>query len=292
MQSGFASVVGRPNVGKSTLVNALVGEKVTITSPRPQTTRNAVRGVLTLEEVEAQVVFVDTPGLHRPRTALGERLNKLVYGSLADADCVIFVLDATQRIGPGDRRIAGRLGEAASPVIVAVNKVDIASENQIVEQLAEAGDWDFAAYIPVSATEGAGLEPLTTELLRLLPEGPFFFPLEMRTDQPDELLAAEFIREKYLARLTDELPHSLAVIVEELTERDGGTLYVAASLVVERNSQKGIVIGKGGEMLRSVGSEARIDLERLFGTSVYLDLRVKVERDWQRREHMLDRLGF
>ena len=290
MRSGFVSVVGRPNVGKSTLVNALVGEKVAITSPRPQTTRNTIRGVLTTDE--AQLVFVDTPGLHRPRTALGERLNTLVYGSLAEADGVVFVLDATQKIGPGDRLIAERLGAAQTPVVVAVNKTDIARKDQVVAQLVEAGEWDFAAYAPVSATQREGLGAITEELLAFLPEGPAFFPPEMRTDQPEEFFAAELVREKYLARLRDELPHSLTVVVDEVAQRETGTVYVGATVYVERDSQKGIVIGKGGSLLRSVGGEARADLERLFGADVYLDLRVKVERDWQRSDQLLDRLGF
>ncbi|HHC07632.1 MAG TPA: GTPase Era [Actinobacteria bacterium] len=291
-RSGFVSVVGRPNVGKSTLVNALVGGKVAITSPRPQTTRNTIRGVLTLPERDTQIVFVDTPGLHKPRTALGARLNRLVEGSIAEADAVLFVLDATQKIGPGDRRIAERLRRAATPVVVAVNKVDAASKAEIAEHLAEAGEWDFAAYVPTSAVRRTGLEPLVDELVALLPEGPFYFPPDMRSDQPDQLLAAEIIREKYLVRLRDELPHSLAVVVDEMEERPNGTLYVAATIYVERDSQKGMVIGKGGRLISVVGREAREELEFIFGTSVYLDLRVKVEKDWQRREALLDRLGF
>lgn len=292
MKSGFVSVVGRPNVGKSTLVNALVGEKVAITSSRPQTTRNTIRGVLTLEDRDAQIVFVDTPGLHRPRTALGERLNRLVYGSLEDADAVLFLLDAAQEIGPGDRRIAERLSEAGSEVLLVVNKTDKASASQIGEQLAEAAAWDFAAYVPLSALHAEGLAPLVDEILRLLPEGPAFFPPDMRTDQPDELHAAELIREKYLSRLREELPHSLAVVVDEIETRKNGMVYVAATVYVERPSQKGIVIGKGGAALKEVGGQARTDLEALFGAPVYLDLRVRVERDWQRREQLLDRLGF
>ncbi len=292
MKSGFVAVVGRPNVGKSTLINALVGTKVSITSARPQTTRNAVRGVVDLPELEAQIVLVDTPGLHKPRTALGQRLNRLVYGTLADADAVVFVLDATQEIGPGDRMIAERLIEAGSYVVVAVNKVDVATKDQVGGQLAVAGEWDFGAYVPVSALVGAGLPELVGELVEALPEGPAYFPSGTHTDQPEELLIAELIREKFLDRLRDELPHSLAVVVEDREQRDNGTLYVAARLLVERPSQKGIVIGKGGELLRTAGAEARRELESLFGTKVYLDLRVKVERDWQRREQLLDRLGF
>jgi len=292
MRSGFASVVGRPNVGKSTLVNALVGQKVSITSARPQTTRNTIRGVVNIASPPAQIVLVDTPGVHRPRTALGDRLNRLVYGSLEDADCVVFMLDATQPIGPGDRRMAERLLESGRPVIVVVNKIDIADRADIVAQLGEAGEWDFGAYVPVSATQGEALPGLVDEIVARLPEGPAFFPADMPTDQPDALLAAEIVREKYLARLRDELPHSLAVVVDELEMRDNGTMYVAGSIYVERPSQKGIVIGKGGAALKAVGEEARTELETYFGAPVYLDLRVKVERDWQRRDQLLDRLGF
>jgi GTPase len=289
-RSGFVSVVGRPNVGKSTLVNSIVGEKVAITSPRPQTTRNTIRGVLTMDG--AQLVLVDTPGLHKPRNALGERLNRLVYGSLADSDAALFVVDATMDIGPGDRLIAERLREADAPVVVAVNKVDIASQPQVVSQLAEAGAWDFAAYAPVSAVTGDGLAAVVEELVAMVPEGPFFFPAEMVTDQPDALLAAELIREKWLARLREELPHSLAVVVDEMDTRDNGVVFVAATAYVERDSQKGMVIGKGGSLIKEVGAEARADLEAFFAAKVFVDLRVKVEKDWQRRDQLLDRLGF
>lgn len=291
-RSGFVPVVGRPNVGKSTLVNSLVGEKVAITSRRPQTTRNAIRGILTLRDPDRQFVFVDTPGLHKPRTALGERLNLLVYGSLAESDVAVFVLDATQKIGPGDRLIAERLAEAGIDAIVAVNKVDAATKTQVADQLAEAGEWDFAAYVPVSALMATGLLPLVGEIDRRLPEGPLYFPDDVHSDQPEQLLAAELIREKYLARLDKELPHSVAVVVGDIETRESGTVYVPATVYVERESQKGIVIGRGGEMIRAVGSEAREDLERLFGASCYVDLRVRVEKDWQRREQVLDRLGF
>ncbi len=288
--SGFVPVVGRPNVGKSTLVNSLVGEKVAITSARPQTTRNTIRGVLTTDE--AQLVFVDTPGFHKPRTTLGARLNTLVDGSIAEADAVLFVLDATQRIGPGDRRIAERLLKAGAPVVVVVNKVDAASQEQTIVQLDEAGEWDFEAYVPISALKDDGLDRVVRELIALLPDGPFFFPPEMHTDQPDQFLAAELVREKYLSRLREELPHSVAVVVGDIETRDDGVVVVPAIVYVERESQKGIVIGKGGELAKAVGSEARPELERLFGAKVFLDLRVKVEKDWQRLDHALDRLGF
>ena len=252
MKSGFISVVGRPNVGKSTLVNVLVGEKVAITSSRPQTTRNTIRGVLTLEDPPSQLVFVDTPGLHRPRTALGERLNKLVYGSLAENDAALFVLDATQEIGPGDRLIAERLSDGGLPVVVIVNKVDVASQPQIAAQLGEAGEWGFRAYVPISALRNDGIDLVLDELGGLLEPGPAFFPPGVHTDQPDQLLAAELVREKYLSRLRDELPHSLAVIVEEVTTRPDGVVHIPATVYVERNSQKGMVIGKGGSVLREV----------------------------------------
>jgi GTP-binding protein Era len=290
VRSGFVAVVGRPNVGKSTLVNSLVGEKVAITSPRPQTTRNTIRGIR--NDADRQIIFVDTPGLHRPRTALGSRLNRLVYGSLEEADAVLLVLDATQKVGPGDRLIAERLQQAEATVVVVVNKVDIARNDRILEQLEEAGAWDFTAYVPVSALENDGTERVLEEIDGLLSEGPQYFPTDTHMDQPDRLYAAELIREKFLHRLREELPHSLAIVVEEMETRDNDTVYVGASAFVERKSQKGIVIGKGGSLLREVGAEARADLERFFGSPVYLDIRVKVEQDWQRRDQTLDRLGF
>lgn len=290
MRSGFISIVGRPNVGKSTLVNALVGEKVSITSSRPQTTRNTIRGILNKDDM--QIVFVDTPGLHRPRTALGSRLNRLVYGSLEETDAVLFVLDATQKIGPGDRLIAERLLEANATTIVVVNKVDIAKQEQILEQLSEAGEWDFRAYVPVSALEDDGTDSILSEVVPLLEEGPQFFPTDVHMDQPEKIYAGELIREKFLHRLREELPHSLAIVVDEIEPRDSGVTYVGVSAYVERKSQKGIVIGKGGSLLKTVGSEARTELERFFGGAVFLDIRVKIQEDWQLRDEVLDRLGF
>jgi GTP-binding protein Era len=291
-RSGFVSVVGRPNVGKSTLVNALVGTKVVITSPRPQTTRNTVRGVLTLEDRDTQVVLVDTPGVHKPRNALGDRLNRMVYGSLAESDINLFVLDARQAIGPGDRLIADRLREAGAPVVVVVNKVDVADPGQVLSQLDTAGEWDFGAYVPISALRSDGLDRVIDEIVVLLPKGPFYFPPDMKSDQPEDLLIAELVREKFLARLHEELPHSVAVVVDGIETRENGTVFVPAIVFVERESQKGMVIGKGGSLISQVGREARAELERVFAAKVYLDIRVKVEKDWQRRDTTLDRLGF
>jgi GTP-binding protein Era len=294
MKSGFVPVVGRPNVGKSTLVNVMVGSKVTITSSRPQTTRNAIRGVVTEpgDDPGYQIVLIDTPGLHKPRNELGARLNTLVHGTLAEADVVLFMIDATMRVGPGDRLIAGRLREAGSEVIVVVNKVDKAGKGEVVEQLSEAGEWDFAAYLPISARVGSGVPELVSEVVGRLPEGPAYYPPGVTTDQPEDLVIAEVVREKFLDRLREELPHSLVVVVEDLEQRDDGLIDIAADVIVERDSQKGIVIGKGGSLLKTAGTEARTELEVLLGNRVNLMLQVKVEPDWQRRPQMLDRLGF
>ncbi|MDH3539846.1 MAG: GTPase Era [Acidimicrobiia bacterium] len=290
MKSGFVALVGRPNVGKSTLVNAAVGSKVAITSPRPQTTRNTIRGVV--HRADAQLVLVDSPGLHKPRNALGERLNRLVYGTLAEADAALFVLDATAPVGPGDRLIAERLREAGAATVVAVNKTDVGNKDEVVSQLGDAGEWDFAAYVPVSALTGENVSLVVEELIALMPEGPAYFPAEMVTDQPEQVVIAELVREKYLARLREELPHSLTVTVEDMEERANGITHIEARVIVERDSQKGIVIGKGGKMLKTVGQEARAEIEALLGTRVFLELRVRVEKDWQDKPQLLDRLGF
>jgi GTP-binding protein Era len=289
------AVVGRPNVGKSTLVNSLVGQKVAITSTRPQTTRNTIRGVVTLgTPPDTQIVLVDTPGMHKPKNVLGERLNALVYGTLAEADAVLFVLDATQKIGPGDRLISERLGKLAgfdTRVVVVVNKVDICDKNRVAEQLVDASMWGFGAYVPVSAKKQDGVERIISELVPLLPPGPMYFPPGMTSDQPEDLLIAEIVREKFLNRLRDELPHSVAVVTEDVDERDGMT-HIEVVVYVERDSQKGIVIGAGGSVLQRVGTAARMELETMFGTKVYLDVRVKVEKDWQRHPELIERLGM
>ena len=290
MKSGFVPVVGRPNVGKSTLVNALVGAKVAITSMRPQTTRNTIRGIV--DRPDLQIVLVDTPGIHRPRTALGERLNALAAGSLAGADVVVFVIEATGKIGPGDRLIAGRLTAAGLPTVCVVNKVDAARSDEVVERLALAGEWGFAAYVPVSATQGSNLEPLVAEIAALLSEGPRFFPAGMTSDQANEFLIGEIVREKFLDRLRDELPHSLAVLVADVVAQDNGVTRIDARVLVERESQKGIVIGKGGSLLAAAGTEARAELELRLGTRVHLELRVTVEKDWQRHPGIVSKLGL
>lgn len=284
------TVVGRPNVGKSTLVNTMVGSKVSITSTRPQTTRNTIRGVVNGDDY--QIVLVDTPGLHKPRTELGTRLNSLAYGSLAEADVVLFLIDATMPVGPGDRLVAERLIAANADTVVAVNKIDKASRVATVNQLIQAAEWPFEHYFPISAANGDGVTELITEIAHRLPEGPQYYPDEMLTDQPESMVIAEIIREKFLDRLRDELPHALVVRVEDLEERDNGIIDLTADVIVERDSQKGIVIGKGGALLKTAGTEARQELETLLGAKVNLSLHVTVEKDWQRTPVLLDRLGF
>jgi GTP-binding protein Era len=290
VKSAFVAVVGRPNVGKSTLINTIVGAKVSITSSRPQTTRNSIRGIVHGDGW--QLVLVDLPGIHKPKKALGDRLNKLVYGTLAEADIALLVLDATAPIGLGDRMIAARLEEAGLPCVVAVNKTDLAESEAVAEMLSVAAAWQFDAYVPCSGLEGTATDVLLHELLRLTRAGPAYFPLDTITDQSEPAIVAELIREKWLDHLRDELPHSLTVVVEEISTRPNGDVYVDARAIVERASQKGILIGKGGKLLKSVGTEARQEIEAFFGATVYLDLRVRVEKEWQNTPSLLDRLGF
>ncbi|MBA2366150.1 MAG: GTPase Era [Actinobacteria bacterium] len=290
-RSGFVAVVGRPNVGKSTLVNALVGEKVSITSNRPQTTRSAVRGILDL--LDAQMVFIDTPGYHKPRTLLGQRLNEVVRRAWAEVDIALLVVDARAGVGTGDARVAQDLAAAETPVFCAVNKIDTARRAGTAAALTAATQLGrFEEFIPTSGRTGEGVELLSKLLADRLEEGPMYYPLGTRRDQPPPVFIAELVREKLLKRTSEELPHSIAVSTEELIERDDGVLEIYSLVLVERESQKGMVIGKGGSLLKEAGTEARLEIEVLFGRRVYLDIKVKVERDWQRRAHALDRLGF
>jgi GTP-binding protein Era len=281
VRSGFASLVGRPNVGKSTLLNRILGIKVSIVSDKPQTTRSQVRGVLT--RPDTQVVFVDTPGIHKPRTLLGERLNDTAQDALHDVDAVVFVLDATGPVGKGDRFVASRVPKDA---IVVVNKVDIATPDQVLGQLAAAAgqlELTGAEYFPVSATTGEGVPELVEAIVARMPEGPQLYPDDMVTDVPEAFWVAELVREQLLAITREELPHSIATRVTEWEWP-----LVRCEILVERDSQKGIVIGKGGSVLKAVGQAVR---EQLL-PGAYLELFVKVDKDWQRRPKALERLGF
>ncbi len=290
------TVVGRPNVGKSTLVNRLVGTKVAITSDRPQTTRSEVRGVRTNQPV-SQIVFLDTPGLHKPRTALGERTNQRALATLAEVDVISHLIDASAPIGPGDRFVAEIVHRVDTPSVLVVNKIDSVGKAAVADQLAlaagELGDYD--AFVPLSAKTGEGTDALVGELEARLPEGPAYYPEGVVTDQPETVLAAEILREKLISVTRDELPHSITVACEvddDGEEARDDLLRLRATVRVERESQKGMVIGRGGAVLKTAGSEARRELEALLGIRIHLETRVRVERDWQRRPASLDRLGY
>lgn len=294
-RSGFACFVGRPNAGKSTLTNALVGSKVAITSSKPQTTRHAIRGIVHRDD--AQLVIIDTPGLHRPRTLLGERLNDIVHSTWSEVDVVGLCVPANEKVGPGDRFIAAELKKIAqrTPVIGIVTKTDLVRPEQVAEQLLALQEvMEFTELIPVSAVDGFQVTALSDLLVRHLPEGPQLYPGGELTDEPEQTLVAELIREAALEGVRDELPHSIAVTVEEMLPHEGrdDMIDVHAFLYVERPSQKGIILGHKGERLKDVGARARQQIEGLLGTKVYLDLHIKVAKEWQRDPRQLRRLGF
>jgi GTP-binding protein Era len=290
-RSGVVALAGRPNAGKSTLVNRIVGDKVAIVSDKPQTTRREIRGIAT--GPEWQLVLVDLPGVQRPRDPLTERMQRRVESALADSDAVLFVLNGEQQVGPGDRFIANAIKSAGVPAVTALNKVDRLDRPRTVTGLAAAADLGVDGEIfPVSARTGAGLEPLVGELISLLPEGPFLYPPEDQSDQPEQLRIAELVREQVLLRTREELPHAVEVEVDELEEREDGLLIVRARVWAETESQKGILVGAGGRMVKAVGSAARREIEALLGRRVHLDLHVRVRKGWRRDEALLDRLGI
>jgi GTPase len=293
-RSGFVTFVGRPNVGKSTLTNALVGEKIAITSEKPQTTRRAIRGIV--NRPEGQLVIVDTPGIHKPRTLLGERLNDLVEQVLGDVDVIGFCVPATEKIGPGDRRIAASLdGYPRAKKVAIVTKTDAAGRDDITERLLEVDALreDWAAVVPLSALTRDQLDVLSDEILSLMPTGPALYPEGITTDESQADRIAEYIREAALEGVRDELPHSIAVVVDEVAPREGSDLTdVHAQIIVERDSQKAIIIGHKGKRLRDVGARARTQIEELLGSRVFLSLHVKVAKEWQRDPKQLGRLGF
>ncbi|WP_040336945.1 GTPase Era [Candidatus Blastococcus massiliensis] len=291
-RSGFVALVGRPNAGKTTLTNALVGEKVGIVSNRPQTTRHAIRGVV--HKPEGQIVLVDTPGLHKPKSLLGKRLNDVVRDTLSDVDVIVFCVPADQPVGNGDRFIARQLREVRAPVVVVVTKTDVASKKQVAEQLMAASQLvEAAEVVPVSAVNGDQVELLEGLLIKLLPEGPPLYPQAQTTDEDTERQLAELVREAALEKVFQEVPHSLAVTIEEINRRtDRDLVEIHALLHVERNSQKPMLLGKGGSIIKAIGSEARVGMETLLGTRVHLDLHVTVLGEWQDDPKKLNRLGY
>lgn len=301
-RSGFVCIVGRPNTGKSTLTNALVGSKVAITSDKPQTTRHAIRGLVHRDH--GQIVLVDTPGIHRPRTLLGQRLNELVRTTWADVDVIAMCFPADQPVGPGDRLIAEDIAAMErTPKIAIVTKTDLVGKKRLAEQLidvqtlARRNGWEWTHIVPVSAVDGENLETIIDVLISMLPEGPALYPSGEISEEPEDVMVAELIREAALDGVREELPHSIAVVVEEMKLREDRPankplLDIHAFLYVERDSQKAIVIGRGGQRLKEVGQAARKNIEKMLGVAVYLDIRVKIAQDWQRDPKQLNRLGF
>jgi GTP-binding protein Era len=290
-RSGFVALAGRPNAGKSTLVNRIVGGKVAIVSDKPQTTRREIRGIATGSDW--QLVLVDLPGVQRPRDALTERMQRRVENVLGDSDAVLFVLNGEQQIGPGDRFIAAAIENAGIPAVTALNKVDRLDRPRTVTALdAAAGLGVNGEIFPISARTGAGLDPLVEQLVSLLPQGPFLYPPEEQSDQSEQVRIAELVREQVLLRTREELPHAVEVEIDELEEREDGLLVVHARVWAETESQKGILVGAGGRMVKAVGTAARKEIEGLLGRRVHLDLHVRVRKGWRRDEALLDRLGI
>ena len=290
-KSGFVAVIGRPNVGKSTLINRIVGQKVAITSDKPQTTRSRIQCILT--DDDAQIIFLDTPGIHKPKFKLGEYMLKAAEGTLKEVDAIFFVVDATEKFGGGEKYILERLSATTKPVILVVNKVDLIEREKILPIIADySARRNFAAVVPISAADGTNVDALIAEAKNFLPEGVQYYPADMVTDQPERLIVAELIREKILHATQDEVPHSIAVDLDEFSARDHGTIFIRATIYVDRDSQKGILIGKGGAMLKHVGAAARPEIEMLLGAKVFLDLWVKVKRDWRNSVGALQSFGL
>lgn len=289
MKTGFVALVGRPNAGKSTLLNKILDRKIAIVSDKAQTTRHRITGVLTNET--GQIVFLDTPGIHKPRHKLGERMVEIAQSSLYDADVIYYLVDVTYEFGPGEQYILQQLQKTSAPVFLILNKIDRLEKAGVLALIAQ---WqkrmEFAEIFPLSAKMGDNVEQLVATTFNYLEEGPQFYPADSVTDQPEEIVIAELIREQILEATRDEVPHSIAVIVEQMKLQDDGKIYVGATIYVERDSQKGIIIGRGGMMLRKIGSKARREIEYLLGEKVYLDLWVKVNEDWRNKESAIKSL--
>lgn len=290
-KSGFVAIIGRPNVGKSTLMNQIIGQKIAIMSNKPQTTRNRIQGILTKEE--GQIIFIDTPGIHKPKSKLGDFMMKAAENALKEVDLILLLVEATQKIGSGEQYILEKLKGIHTPVFLVVNKIDQVHPEALLPLIDEYKSiFSFAEIVPVSALQGNNVEPLVNTIYRYLPEGPFYYPEDQHTDQPERFIAAELIREKALHLLREEVPHSIAVVTDEFKEREQGVVYIHATIYCERKSQKGILIGKQGQMLKEIGKRARMDMENLFGNRVFLELWVKVKEDWRNEERLLKNFGF
>ncbi|AXF54696.1 GTPase Era [Salicibibacter kimchii] len=290
-RSGFAALIGRPNAGKSTFLNQVLGQKIAIMSDKPQTTRNKIQAVHT--KAEGQIIFVDTPGVHKPKHQLGEHMVRTALDSLSEVDLVLFFIDASEPFGRGEQFILDTLQEVKRPVFLIINKIDKIHPDRVLERIDEYRHYGtFAEVFPISALRDQNVEPLLEHVYTYLPEGPQYYPEEQITDHPERFIIAEFIREKVLGHTRDEIPHSIAVMIDEVRERENQKIYVQATIVVERKSQKGIIIGRNGSMLKTIGQEARKDIHGLLGTDVYLDLWVKVQKDWRNKSRFLQEQGY
>lgn len=290
-KSGFITIVGRPNVGKSTFMNRVIGQKIAIMSDKAQTTRNTIQGVLT--ETDAQFVFIDTPGIHKPKHRLGDFMVKIAQNTLNEVDIVLFMINAEEGFGAGDKFIIDRLENVESPVFLIINKIDKVHPDELFLLIDKYKDkYDFAEIVPISALEGNNVDHLLGVLKDYLPEGPQYYPADQVTDHPERFIISELIREKALELTREEIPHSIAVVIEDIIEKEDEKLRIQAVIVTERSTQKGIIIGKQGSMLKQIGKKARIDIETLLGSKVYLELWVKVQKDWRNRPQSLKEYGF
>ncbi|AIK39949.1 GTPase Era [Bacillus pseudomycoides] len=290
-KSGFVSIIGRPNVGKSTFLNRIIGQKIAIMSDKPQTTRNKIQGVYT--ENDSQVIFIDTPGIHKPKHKLGDFMVKMAQTTLKEVDIVLFMVNAAEGFGRGEEFIIEKLQETKQPVFLVINKIDQVHPEQLLELIDQYRKLhEFAEIVPISALDGNNVEALIGAIKKYLPEGPQYYPDNQVTDHPERFIIAELIREKVLHLTREEVPHSVAVVIDAIQKREGGAVYVNATIIVERPSQKGIIIGKQGKMLKEVGKRARFDIEALLGSKVFLEVWVKVQKDWRNKMSQLRDLGF
>ncbi|OXM15620.1 GTPase Era [Paenibacillus herberti] len=290
-RSGFVGIVGRPNVGKSTLMNKMIGQKIAIMSDKPQTTRNKIHGVLTRDN--SQIVFLDTPGIHKPNSKLGDYMIKAAESALSEVEAVLFLVDVADGFGGGDRFIIERLKTVKTPVFLILNKIDKIDDEKLMQTIIQYKDMlDFAEIIPISALQGNNIDTLLNQLDRYLPEGPQYYPADQVTDHPEQFVCAEMIREKILQKTREEIPHSIAVTIEDMKVQENGVVHIGAVIYVERDSQKGIIIGKQGALLKEVGRGARRDIEALLGSKTFLELWVKVKKDWRNQDRVLRDLGY